>query len=89
MNYFLEIRLCGFSSPGPKAQLSFSDLVRCLSLSLSVVVVVVGVVGAVVVVNISHFHLLLTGPILTKLGEEHSWEEGIQVYSNGGPRSRG
>ena len=41
-----------------------------------------------VVVNFSHFHLLLQNhwPISTKLGAKHPWVKGIEVYSNEGPR---
>ena len=61
-----------FSSPELKAQVSFSDCLSfvCLSVSLSV--------------NFSNFRFFSRsiGPISTKLGTKHPWVEGIQVCSN-------
>ena len=42
--------------------------------------------SVVVIINVSHFHLLY-GPISTKLGSstKHAWLKGIQVCSNEWP----
>jgi hypothetical protein len=71
-----------FSSSELKAQVSYSDRllsVVCLSVRLSVNF------------YIFDFFSRTTGPILTKLGTNHPWGEGIQVCSNKGdyPSSRG
>ena len=78
----MEILIDIFSSPEPKAQVSFSDknlsvvshcrrrgCWRCRKL----------------------FTFSSTGPISTELGTKHPWVMGIQVYSNEGshPFSRG
>jgi hypothetical protein len=73
---------CIFSSPELKAQVSYSDrllsfvrLSVCLSVNF----------------YIFDFFSRTTGPILTKVGTNHPWGEGIQVCSNEGdcPSSRG
>ena len=60
------IVFCPFSSPEPKAQVSFSDH------NLSIVVVVI------VVVNFSHFHLLLVDHLanLNQTWQKSSFGEG-------------
>jgi hypothetical protein len=60
-----------FSSPELKAQVSYSD--RLLS-----------VVRLSVNFYIFDFFSRTTGPILTKLGTNHPWGEGIYVSSNEG-----
>jgi hypothetical protein len=68
-----------FSSPELNAQVSFSD--RLLSVvSLSVCPSVYPSVNF----YIFDFFSRTTGPILTKLGTNHPWVEGIQVCSNEG-----
>jgi hypothetical protein len=71
-----------FSSPELKAQVSYSD--RPLS-------VVRPSVRLSVNFYIFDFFSRTTGPILTRLGTNHPWGEGIQVCSNEGdcPSSRG
>jgi hypothetical protein len=41
--------------------------------------------------HLKNFFSRTTGPILTRLGINHSWAKGIQVYSNEGdcPSARG
>ena len=65
-----------FSSPELKAQVSFSDRLSsvCLSVRLSVSF------------PIFVFFSRPTGPILTKLGTKHPWVKVIQVCSNEGHR---
>jgi hypothetical protein len=62
-----------FSSPVLKAQVSFSDH-RLSVFRLSVNF------------YIFDFFSRTTGPILTRLGTDHPWGEGSQVYSNEGDR---
>jgi hypothetical protein len=67
-----------FSSPELKAQVSYSD--RLLS-----------VVRLSVNFYIFDFFSRTAGPILTKLGINHPWGEGVQICSNEGdcPSRRG
>jgi hypothetical protein len=79
-----DFLLSFFSSPELKAQVSYSDrllsVVR-LSVCLSVCVNF----------YIFDFFSRTTGPLLTRLGTNHPWVEGIQVCSNEGdsPSPRG
>jgi hypothetical protein len=70
--FFLLVKAISlfFSSPELKAQVSYSDrpLSVCLSVCLSVNF------------YIFNFFFRTTGPILTKLGTDHPWGEGIQVF---------
>jgi hypothetical protein len=62
-----------FSSPELKDQVNYSDRllsIVCLSVNF----------------YIFNFFSRTTGPILTKLGTNHSWGEGFQVSSNEGDR---
>jgi hypothetical protein len=74
-----------FSSPELKAQVSY--FYRLLSVVLSVLTFVCPSVNF----YIFDFFSRTTGPILTKLGTNHPWREGIQVCSNEGdcPSPRG
>jgi hypothetical protein len=77
-----HVNILIFSSPELKAQVSYSDrllsIVR-LSVRLSVNF------------YIFDFFSRTSGPILTKLGTNHPWGEGIQVCTNEGdcPSPRG
>jgi hypothetical protein len=77
----LTTHLVLFSSPELKAQVSYSDrlLSVCLSVRLSVNF------------YIFDFFFRTTEPILTKLGSNHPWGEGILNFSNEGdcPSPRG
>ena len=68
------------SSPERKAQVSFPDQIRPLSL------VIVFVVLVVVVIKFSYFHLLLQNhwANFNQIGTKHPWVKGIQVCSNKG-----
>jgi hypothetical protein len=66
-----------FSSPELKAQVSYSD--RLLSVIRPSVCLSVNF-------NIFDFFSRTYGPILTRLGTNHPWGEGIQVCSNKGDR---
>jgi hypothetical protein len=72
--------LCFFSSPELKAQVSYSD--RPLSVCLAVRPSVCLSVNF----YIFDFFSRSTGPILTRVGTNHPWGEGIQVCSNEGDR---
>ena len=63
-----------FSSPEPKAQVSYSD--HLLSVCLSV---------RLLTFHIFDFFSRTAGPNSTKLGTHHPWVKGLQVCSNEGP----
>jgi hypothetical protein len=72
-----------FSSPELKAQVSFSDH-RLSVVRLSVYPSICLSVYPSVNFYIFDFFSRTTGPILTRLGTNHPWGEGIQVCSNEG-----
>jgi hypothetical protein len=72
-NNIKEVLVLIFSSPDLKAQVSYSD--RQLS-----------VVRLSLNFYIFDFFSRTTGPISTRLGTDHPWGKGFQVFSNEGDR---
>ena len=80
--YYLEY----FSSPELKTQVSFSDRLSSVFLSVRLYVRLSVCLSVCKLFLFFDFFSRTPGPISTKLGTKHTWLKGIQVSSNEGPR---